>query len=310
MRNAKHDLLESPGSKACGIAVVRRGYTLLELILALGLSAFVIAAIGSAIQLYLVALTRQQMLIERKQVARGVLEMIGNDLRAAIQYKAEDYSDLENLVQSQMLLVNQVAAPEGESSEEEPDPVVDEEAVSFRPTLLGNDKYILMDVSRLPRLDQYNPLVATAEDAVQTPSDVKSLAYFVSLTGGGMESEVDFAETNAPGGLYRRSIDRAVASYRGDTNIVSSPDEFSRLVAGEIAQLQFQYFDGEEWLSQWDSIDQGGFPTAIKITLVLDPRRTNASQNYAFNGADDESMETYISVVHLPAADPPPGDEQ
>ena len=160
------------------------GYTLLELILALALSVIVLVTIGMAIQLYMVALTKQQALIERKQVARSVLEMIANDLRAGIQYKAEDYSDLENLVQSQLLAMGSLAGAtsEEESGEEAPieDPIVDEEAVSFRPTLLGNQNLILLDISRLPRLDQYNPLVAIAETAVQTPSDVKSLTYFVS----------------------------------------------------------------------------------------------------------------------------------
>ena len=38
----------------------RAGYTLLELLLALGLSVVVFAAVGSGIQIYLVALTKQQ----------------------------------------------------------------------------------------------------------------------------------------------------------------------------------------------------------------------------------------------------------
>ena len=44
----------------------RHGYTLLELLLALGLSVVVVVAIGMAIQVYLIALTKQQANIERK----------------------------------------------------------------------------------------------------------------------------------------------------------------------------------------------------------------------------------------------------
>ncbi len=74
-----------------------RGFTLLEVILALALSVFIVGAISSAIQLYLVTLTRQQKEIEQKQIVRSVIMMINNDLRSAIQYKTEDYSGLENL---------------------------------------------------------------------------------------------------------------------------------------------------------------------------------------------------------------------
>lgn len=286
----------------------RRGYTLLELILSLGLSIVVLLIIGMAIQLYLFALTEQQRFIERKQVARGILEMIANDLRAAIQYKAEDYSDLENLVQTQALQINQAMSLGGEEgeeeeAEEEAPPIVDEENVDFRPTFLGTEQYILLDVSRLPRLDEYNPLVANFDADVQTPSDVKSLAYFISLTEGGNQSEVEFAGTNAPGGLYRRSIDRAVAAYRGDTSIIQEPDEFTKLVAGEIAQLQFRYFDGEEWQTEWDSVERNGFPPAVEITLVLDPARASAGSNYAYGGFNQDTMETFRTVVHLPAAE-------
>lgn len=277
------------------------GYTLLELILALALSVIVMLGISTAIQLYLVALTRQQAFIERRQIARGVGEMIGNDLRAAIQYKAADYSDLENLVQSQMMQLNQAAG--GEESTEEEDPIVDEENVSFRPTLLGSETSILLDVSRLPRLDEYNPLVANLESAVQSPSDVKSIAYFVSLTEGKAATEVEFSNMRAPGGLFRRAIDRAVAQFNGQTGMMSASDEYSRLVASEVAEIRFQYFDGEEWTSQWDSEEEGGFPPAIEVTIVIDPQRTVAGQNYVYGGFDSQNMETYRTVVHLPAAE-------
>ncbi len=236
--------------------------------------------------------------------------MIGNDLRAGIQYKAADYSDLENLVATQLTSQNkQLPAPGSEeeeaeeAEEEEVAPVVDEEVVSFRPALLGNSNYVLLDISRLPRLDQYNPLIANQDAAVQTPSDIKSLAYFVSFEPTKEKLEVRFTESVAPGGLYRRAIDRAVASYRGDTGIISSPDEFAKLIAGEIAQLQFRYFNGEEWQTEWDSEEDGGFPPAIEITLVLDPSRVYAGQSYTYGGFDNQSMETYRSVVHLPAAE-------
>ena len=44
-------------------------------------------------------------MIERKQVARSVVNMIGKDLRAAIMYKPSDYSGLENLYKTQLSML-------------------------------------------------------------------------------------------------------------------------------------------------------------------------------------------------------------
>lgn len=287
----------------------RSGYTLLELLLALALSIVVVSVIAMAIQIYLVSLTKQQVLIERKQVARAVTTMIGKDLRAAIQYKAADYSGLENILQTQMLL--QQPPPETDDAaateEEEPEDsgIINEDEVSFRPAMIGTDRVIMMDISRLPRLDQYNPMIASAaEQMMSSPSDVKSLAYFFSSQDGGVESQIEYTEARAPGGLYRREVDRAVAEFTQDFGIVSSPDAFSKLIAHEVAEVQFRYFDGETWQTSWDSEEDGGFPSAIEVTVVIDPERSSLSaQEYSYSGFDGELMESFRSVVHLPVAE-------
>ena len=308
-----------------------RGYTLLELLLSLALSVLVIGVIGFAIQLYMVALTKQQSRIERKQVARGLIQMISNDLRGGVQYKAADYADLENLVQTQLLAINaaaeeignlqelaegggelpdaQEATPEVAEVDEEFDPVVDEEAASFRPALFGTSSSIALDVSRLPRLDQYNSIVAGDDSEIQTPSDIKTLSYFFSTSNPNDNDGVQFAKV-AAGGLYRRQVDRAVEAYSGASGLAGAPDEYSDLVAGEVAEVRFRYFDGDSWQSAWDSEEREGFPTAVEVTLVIDPTRSTSGQDYLYNGFDSASMELYRTVIHLPAAELPPEEEE
>lgn len=284
----------------------RRGYTLLELLLSLTLSVVIVGAIGVAIQLYLIALTRQQALIERKQIARSVTQMISSDLRAGVQYKAADYSGLENLVKTQLLTANNpqpADEEEEEMVEEETPPVVDEEAVSSRPSLVGGPNSITIDISRLPRLDQYNPIIADNDAGMQTKSDVKTLAYFFSNANPTNQNGVQFSPTAAPGGLYRRTIDRAVAQFNGDSGLTSTPDEYCDLVANEVAEIQFRYFDGETWLTSWDSEENGGFPPAVEVTIVMDPRRMSGGRNYSYGGFDRQAMELYRGVVHLPGAE-------
>ena len=70
------------GSRSHGL---RDGYSLLELLLALALSVVVFSTIATAVQTHLVGLSKQKVMIERKQIARSVLAMMANDLRAGIQ---------------------------------------------------------------------------------------------------------------------------------------------------------------------------------------------------------------------------------
>ena len=305
--------------------VRRAGYTLLELLLSLALSVLVIGMIGTAIQLYLISLTQLQSKIERKQIARGLVQMISNDLRAGVQYKAADYGDLENLVQTQALALNDgiaelrelealgtgAAPPEPEPIEEDPEfeLVIDEETAAFRPALFGDEGSIALDISRLPRMDQYNSIIAGDNSEEQTPSDVKTMAYFFSDANPSNKDGIQFSSV-ASGGLYRRQIDRAVASHAGDAGLVISPDDNSDLIASEVAEIRFRYFNGEDWQSEWNSEERGGFPTAIEIILVIDPTRSTSGQDYRYNGFDSAVMEQYRSVVHLPAAELPPEEQE
>ncbi|MGN0930805.1 MAG: prepilin-type N-terminal cleavage/methylation domain-containing protein [Thermoguttaceae bacterium] len=41
--------------------------------------------------------------------------------------------------------------------------------------------------------------------------------------------------------------------------------------APEVLDCRFSYFDGKEWFSSWDSLEQNGLPVAIKVELKLAP---------------------------------------
>lgn len=343
----------------------RRGMSLLEIVLSLALSVMVFTAISVAIQTHLSSLTKQQSKIERKQIARAALGMIANDCRASFQYKAADFSGLDNLIKSQEMMMSEAVGQTGgeadeadQGSEEEDDEgggseddrdgtggaggsggtggnggtsgsggtggsggapassemtqseegesegLYDESLVSFRPILIGSKTALMLDISRIPRLDQYSPLIASAASLAQSPSDIKSVAYFFSDTDGGVKSDIEF-EVAAKGGLYRREIDRAVASYAGEEREISSPDTYTKLISPEVGEIEFRYFDGTEWKTAWNSEEEGGFPVAIEVTIVIDPARTSRNNlTYSYNGFDKETMEMFRTVVHLPLSEP------
>lgn len=316
------------------------GFTLLEVLLALALSVVIVGAISMAVRLHLINLQKQSRRIEYKQVARSVLTMIANDLRNGVQYKPIDYSVLEELVASQAAQTGVPTTPEegtgdpggagdsggngdrsgtdgagstgdgsGAGDDEETESLaLPEEEVEGRPTLIGTQSAISIDVSRIPRLDEYSTF--TQSETRQLPSDIKTVLYFAEeAENSANEPQFVVISNAAPGGLYRRQIDRSVAAFRDEDSITDDLDEFAELIAPEIAQIAFRYFDGEEWLDSWDSLQQGGFPPAVEVNVVIDPARMESGSSYRYNGFDPETMERFRMVISLPTGEPVAEDE-
>ncbi len=76
----------------------RSAFTLFELILAIALSAALIALIGTAINLYLTRVEASRNRVEEAQLARSILSMIADDLRAAAVYQPQDVSSIAKLM--------------------------------------------------------------------------------------------------------------------------------------------------------------------------------------------------------------------
>jgi type II secretory pathway pseudopilin PulG len=78
----------------------RMGFTLFELILAIALSATLLAILGTAINLYLLRVDSSRTQVEEAQLARALLTMISDDIRAAAIYQPQDTSAIAKLMAS------------------------------------------------------------------------------------------------------------------------------------------------------------------------------------------------------------------
>ncbi len=329
---------------------VRGGYTLLELLLSLALMVLVVAGIGMAIKVYYDTLVSQQRAIEQELVGRAVLNMLANDLRAGLQYKAADVSGLENLDASQMMMAglggmtggatggtggtgdtggdptggtgggdptggatggtgDATGDTTGGTAEEETDPALEDNAW-YRPSFIGLSDQFTLDVSRLPRLDQYN-ILTTGLDATATPSDIKRISWMVSLSPGQQSQQSLDPAGDALGGLFRREVDRAVSAYRGEPDSPDRPDEYAKLLATEVVSMQLRYFDGTDWKADWASETAGGYPLAVEIVLMIDGDRHPSSSSAAKNTAiNTDNLKAYRLVVHLPVAEIIPEEDE
>ncbi len=157
------------------------------------------------------------------------------------------------------------------------------------PGLYGNQFELMIDVSRLPRPDQYYSQMNSTMDVQMpdVPSDIKSVLYYVqasgntmgiqdplqngSLTGIAVEGNAADA-VKGGGGLVRRQLDRAVTQWANSQGQTDRLLRTGELLAPEVVSLEFNYFNGTEWVTQWDSSQQN-LPMVIKIQVGMqDPR--------------------------------------
>jgi hypothetical protein len=143
------------------------------------------------------------------------------------------------------------------------------------PGLYGNATQLQIDVSRLPRMDQYRfsnqtGSSQTNQSASSMPvdrlSDVKNVTYYLYgesfSSGAGEASSSNF-------GLIRREVDRASSVASSEQNQTGGLSEGDILLASEVKSIEFLYFDGSDWLDYWDSSVQGSLPSAVEITLKI-----------------------------------------
>jgi type II secretory pathway component PulJ len=281
----------------------RSGYTLLEVILALGLTILLLGGITMAINYHLVTLRQQQDEIERSQVARQSLFLITKDIRAAIQYKPIETSALNELIESISSSTDAIESITGEEFEEQEE-VAQSQYAATRPGLYGTATELQIDVSRLPRVDQYSLVNFSDGTSSDIPSDVKTVSYFVRSEEDSENGGTQAVSLNDSMGLVRRSLDRAVTRYAADYGGGQiNVEDYEEVLAREVSQIEFRYWDqeNEDWVTEWDSDEMLGLPKAVEISVAVG--KMNAE-------SEEEARKIYRTVVYLPVAELIPPEEE
>jgi prepilin-type N-terminal cleavage/methylation domain-containing protein len=259
----------------------RRAFTLIELILALSLIVVATAMIGSLMQLYARNFATRGEDIRRMQLARSVLNMIAEDLRSVVTKQEYDPSVLQQQLGGgggggggagmpaamDSGSASTVGSVEGTSSM----------LGALRdPGLYGSQYELMLDVSRVPRVDEYIPQggAMLSPTLTDVPGDIKTVSYFVQTPGTmGVQDTMDLFKDGTeaiagPSGLVRRQLDRAILAYAEEVGDSTRLQQTGDLIAPEVVSLEFAYYDGIQWLYEWDSSTQA-LPHLITITLAI-----------------------------------------
>jgi len=303
----------------------RSAFTLIELLLSLALIVVATALVGSLMQMFSRNFATRGDDIRREQLARALLSKIADDIRAVVLPQEYDSSVLEQLLgasggsspsnaaaatSSTSSLGNSASSTgtsdssntTGSASGGDLSTTV---TTSLPPGIYGNQYSLIVDVSRIPRPDEYIMQAASMTDhfLADVPGDMKTVTYFIqSPTNMGVDDTLaQFAVANVSAngspsgqssGLVRRQLDRAVTAYAEEMGNTQRLQRTGDLLAPEVVALEFAYFDGVDWLTEWDSSTQS-LPWLVEITLAM--QTATASMTTPFTPG--------ISINRLPYAD-------
>ena len=318
---------------------IRIAFTLLEVLLTLAMSVVLMALVGSAFQFYAVDMNVRNMDVRQTQLASAVMQMIEDDLRATLHSEPSDMSGLESLLAASFgeeegsgqgsgggEESEEDLSAAGISMDEEPVEILDTTpldltsgvAVLQTPGLIGNQYQIQLDLSRLPRLEEYVLMLdETTTDLQDIPSDLKTVAYYVQADDA-MDGVLDpLAELDpeaaslTPGGLVRRSLDRAATVEAATMGNLNTLNQTGELLAPEIKGIEFSYWDGLTWLLEWSSDELGELPLAVQVRIyMIDPALAETEDTDTMSTLDTESMRTFSHIVRLPMAVPLEEEEE
>lgn len=318
---------------------VRRGFTILEAILALALSVVLMSLVGSALQFYAVNLNVRDMDVRRVHLAASIMQMITDDLRAAAHPPEFDGSVLEQFLTgaagqavsqslgaeasavlgmddggSSLLDSDTLATSEsGTGAESDSIDLATSTMTLKRPGIIGSQTELQFDVSRLPRWEQWQRTLdddPTSSDVQDIPSDLKTVTYYVQspgATGGvpdplkGFLPAVDGDTDQIPGGLVRRELDRAANNWAMEKGGIAGLMATGELLANEVLAIEFSYFDGTNWQIFWNSDQRQALPLAIEVKITIGEPAADTSFDSASNPSVVAEPRVFTQVIQLPA---------
>ncbi len=148
----------------------------------------------------------------------------------------------------------------------------------------GDSNWLILSCSRVPGALILSPKAAVTDNSIIS-SDLRSISYWL-----------------ADGGLARREMTNVNADD-APTDQPDSSNASQYVIAPEVRDILFEYFDGVSWQPNWDGGALGGNdgntpvgpPAAIAITITLKSTRPGSDTT-------DQQPTKYKHVVAIPAS--------
>ena len=256
------------------------GFTLMEVVLAIGLAGVVLALLTTAIDLYLVRVDANRTRVESAQMARTLLTHMADDIRAARYWSPKTDSRPGNSSSGGSRSGDSGGSDSSngsDSSDTGGATATDTEESTQVLGIFGTATELRIDRGARWRWQRAaQPIDATtataAEDMPQTVRYLYSSGDTLLASRLAAMGVVADPALTGHAGLYRQQAATAAWVYQNSATGVSvsrTEQSTPELLAPEVLAVEFGYFDGRQMLAQWDSAQQEGLPRGVEIRLTV-----------------------------------------
>lgn len=294
----------------------RRGFTLLEVLLGMVLSIALLTGLWASLNLYTKIFSSGHTEVEQSQLIHGLLSKISVELRAAVPPPKSEALGTSTTTEDSSLSpgvpasFNSSAALglRGDAHSIEIDlvqPLVQAPRTSDVDSAAANE----MSTPAVPELVTVRyyiteeDLMTPVADGVGTAEAAGLVRYAYPWAGHpGAEDEVSSGtisssqlSSSLPDTAATREEEALPPGFRSS----EAGENLPQLLAAEVVQLEFRYYDGQFWSSQWDSQAQGSLPLAVEVAVAV-PRPQTATPDRPSGGANgttsDDALSTDVSA--------------
>ena len=320
------------------IASQASGFTLLEMVLALGLSSLLLVALYTALQMHWSSSTLGQVEMERSQVARALFRRIETDLRSVVfrdsplSSSTEDDSSSSSSDTSSSSSTSgstgstaggsgsstsgttgssgSSSSASGTSGSSSSSTTTTDTYSTQKTGVFGDSQSLVVHLSLPSRASTLSAAAqSTANGSVSgtsafSGSDMQSVMYFLAGSSSSAAQQLSGSLVSATGqatGLARLQGDRMAMQAADAAGDMSPMASGAQLLAPEVASIQFEYFDGVSWGTSWDSATSNSLPNAIRITIDFHPPVATSGW---YSRPVSASTDRFQHTVALPLAQP------
>jgi len=268
------------------------GFTLLEVLLALGLSVVLLAAVAAAIDLYRRMTFAGQEEVSEARLVRAVLQKIERDIRSIVPPQAQitTPADTPSSSSSSTSGTSAGSSTSGTTSSSSSsssststqstvtDPLqnVNSQTVFG---LYGDQRSLVLNTLCSHPLAPTLSDPAAAQPLSAIHGDLKTVAYFIVGTAGSAVPMAPASGQSTSGaimsGLARLEGDHLAIGYAMQQSAMLAST--ARVIAPEVTMISFRYFDGTQWLMSWDASNMQALPQAVEITIAVRASDATAS---------------------------------
>ncbi len=272
----------------------RSGFTLIEMMVVVAIIAMLMLAMSSATNIYLQTATDSFEEIERSQIARALLRDLSRDIRSATFVVKEITDDTDS--------------DEDSLDTEEIDP--DTAAASYTDGLFGTEKDLVLYISR-PDTNSTYVNAQELQSGTDRSGDAMIIRYLLAETSGAGLAGMLAAEAGDTANTSDNVAGLGVMTgdLIGLSNAIRLDDfdtqlEASRLLAPEVVDLRFSYFNGFEELPEWDSNVENAMPAAVIVELTLRTIRPEWDERTPEDTPGLLGNTVHRLVISIPVSDP------